>query len=242
MSAGNVLDETSRNVATTTMGYHHHEILIAKSIGITVEEYRAMKTTFQHDSEHLHQHLRSLDVSGPVKHQLHCQHRLKYGRQPGVCPNCWSYSPICICSESGKQRSPPEQQLDLFQIRIWTHHKEWGSPSNTGKVLSIAFPPPSCLMLMKGLDEHDAQLYESISSSTTKLSNRDHQRIIPVVLWPKNCGEHHNNNDKESSQQEQQRKAYTIREFREKFLTSDDNTAKIKKKISPQQRIVVLIA
>jgi DTW domain-containing protein YfiP len=245
---GNTPNDSSKNTSTTTSTTkrHRHEILIADSIGKTVEEYRAMKKTYQDDSDHLHQRLRNLDVAGPIKHKLHCQHRLKYGRQPGVCPNCWSYFPVCICSENIQQHQQPLPLEDcMFQIRIWTHHKEWGSPSNTGKVLSMAFPPPSCLMLMKGLDEHDAQLYESmiISSSSSLPKTNPVDRIIPVVLWPKNCDDHHNKMNNNGKSKQRQRKSYTVSEFRDKFLMSDNATTTSTTNHSPrkQQRIILVL-
>ena len=140
----------------------------AKALNRTVEQVLRTKETYAKASEDLHQLLQSPDMTGSEKHQIMCRHRYQYGRHPFTCRECWSYLPVCICSEVGPKQELPSN----LQVIVWTHHREWGLTSNTGCILARTFK--DCSMLMKGLPEHDRQLEGILSDQTALL----------VVLWP----------------------------------------------------------
>jgi len=153
----------------------------------------------------LQEQLRDPTLAGPAKHRLHCRHRWEHGRQPGVCARCWSYRAVCVChghggTGVGDNTMPPIVLANQTPLRVggscthssnnnprcsvvlWTHHKEWGSPSNTGRVLRVALNNSNCRMLLKGLEEHDAQLQELLDNSNSE----QHDVVLPVVLWTDN--------------------------------------------------------
>ncbi len=136
---------------------------------MTVEQVSQIKTAYEQASNALHNKLASDGMSGPQKHATLCRHRLEYGRHPFVCPNCWSYLPICVCSSAGAKRFAAHDNLSIV---VWTHHREWGLTSNTGGILSLLLK--NCHVLMKGLPEHDSQFADLIM-------NPDN---LVVILWP----------------------------------------------------------
>ena len=167
----------------------------------------------------LERDLADYSLSGERKHERHCRHRLRYGRQPLVCRDCWSYLPICLCphppGDNPIIRIPtslpgddifanvpqmPAPTLDepvlspaaAVDLIVWTHHKEWGSPSNTGSVLVVALQQllrqqqqssssSSTLtgrLLMKGLKAHEVALSQALQPQLPQ------EVVLPVVLWP----------------------------------------------------------
>jgi DTW domain-containing protein YfiP len=145
--------------------------LYAQALNMTIEEVKEQKKRHRLASQDLHIALQEEGLTGKEKHEIMCQHRLKYGRHPFVCPDCWSYMPVCVCSMARKQQSRLGKQL---QVVVWTHHKEWGLTSNTGSILSLTIPD-FCHLLMKGLPDHDRILEEFIL--------QDKESLV-VVLWP----------------------------------------------------------
>jgi DTW domain-containing protein YfiP len=192
----------------------------------TFDDVVAQYDQYEAACAELNRQLRGQGLSGPQKHELHCRHRFKYGRQPNVCRHCWSYQPICICNYYNQRNESAENCADDNQrtaetysslllperesfmpsnvdgrsselladntlihtaVVVWTHHKEWGSPSNTGSVLNVALNNDmlansatggrrnSCIMLMKGLPDHDKMLSDLLQQ----------EAIVPVVLWTK---------------------------------------------------------
>ena len=137
----------------------------ALALNMTIDEVNVRQTEYKLASELLRSQLTAPDLDGETKHELHCRHRLEYGRHPFVCQKCWSYLPICTC-KLARMHSLPETRVIL-----WTHHKEWGSPSNTGCILPLTLG--NTCMFMKGLPEHDLEF-------GTLLQQTD---ILPVVLW-----------------------------------------------------------
>jgi DTW domain-containing protein YfiP len=154
-----------------------------------------------------------------------------------VCPRCWSYRPICICSAynaNENSTAPISERCNIgATVVVWTHHKEWGSPSNTGSVLNVAlnvknnetsdsaslFDPRrnSCVMLMKGLPEHDLILQNLLQQ----------EDVLPVVLWTKEGGEKVDQAEKQANLQ------------RPSYVSLHDLTARISNRSSGK---VVLIA
>ena len=153
----------------------------AASLGLTVEDMKAIQANRSAVSQALHQTLQSTLLTGPQKHILTCQHVMTHGRHAFVCRTCWTYQAICLC------RMRELHDLPVQQVILWTHHDEWGSVSNTGSVLPLLLKNVS--LKLKGLPEHDAWFNEMIRSSS----------VLPVVLWT----DHDN-------QQEKQRQHYTI--------------------------------
>ena len=205
----------------------------------TVEHIYKIREDYHKAAQQLGMHMSNPNLDGSSKHQIHCQHRYNFGRQPGVCKDCWSYLPICVChkqpskedttlpknggihidpggenddddddDDSIFQRVPklrlpplrPENEssaasgIDVVDVIMWTHHKEWGSSSNTGSVLVVALQqlsrrsndahssitpdsPVRGNMLMKGYLEHDDQLQQILQPRS------DTEIVIPVVLW-----------------------------------------------------------
>lgn len=163
----------------------------AASMHMSLDEVAVVRQEYERAAAALHENLQDPTLSGTTKHQLHCRHRYDHGRQPFVCLACWSYLPICLCQKKKDTTcssiQPAAQLLFTTSVIIWTHHKEWGSPSNTGSVLSVA-PHQllgnnvKCKMLLKGLAEHDAALQQALEPC----SHRTNERVIPVVLWTEN--------------------------------------------------------
>ena len=141
----------------------------ANSLNLTIEQVDEIKRRYEQNSERLHRELESDALSGPQKHALLCQHRLQYGRHPFVCPRCWSYLPVCVCSDQHANKITPPNNLSVV---VWIHHREWGLTSNTGGLLGLVMN--NCYLLMKGLPEHDSMLDKLIN-------NPDN---LVVILWP----------------------------------------------------------
>jgi DTW domain-containing protein YfiP len=112
-------------------------------------------------------------------HFLVCQYRYRHGKHPFVCRSCWSYQPICICAQQQQKVNLPSACRDVI---LWTHHEEWGSPSNTGSVLSVMFQNHVQLW-MKGY--HDLEMHNLLKDDT----------IVPVLLWPSSSSPTNGNND-----------------------------------------------
>ena len=142
----------------------------AMMLNMSIDEIARRKDTHEEAMADLHQRLASDEIHGREKHALLCQHRLKHGRHPFVCDQCWSYLPICICSIAGDERLPLPTNLSVV---VWTHHREWGLTSNTGGLLGLLLE--NCRILMKGLPEHD-QIMD--------LYLHDPE-VLVVVLWPR---------------------------------------------------------
>jgi len=140
----------------------------AAALNVTPEEVLATQTKRLEASLDLYETLRNGSLSGTQRHAYQCQHRLDNGRHPFVCAKCWSYLPVCVCSDFPKPFELPAG----IELVVWVHHKEWGLSSNTGGLLALALQP--CTLLMKGLPEHDAHM-------TALLSDPD---VKPVLLWP----------------------------------------------------------
>jgi DTW domain len=98
--------------------------------------------------------------------------------------------PLPVVSSVASSDRPPLPPYNALDMILWTHHKEWGSPSNTGSVLvvaleqlldrvssSSAIPFLSGHMLMKGLEEHEAALAHLLQPQ------RPQEVVLPVVLW-----------------------------------------------------------
>ena len=126
---------------------------------------------------------------GKKEHELQCEIRYKYGRDPFVCPKCWTHELICICQRAqsiSQTISPPLPAAPntngmniiniLQKIIIWTHHEEWGKTSNTGSVIGVTLGDQEwCHVWMKGLKMHDEYMKQLL----------DDDMIVPIVLWPK---------------------------------------------------------
>lgn len=142
----------------------------AHALNMTVDEVTHAQEKHSRASLELHKILQSDEASGVEKHTLMCRHRLKHGRHPFVCQECWSYNPVCLCGLVGEmKRHLPENVHEVF---VWTHHREWGLTSNTGSLLSLTLQ--NTRMLMKGLPEHDKLLDETLQND----------QFFPIVLWP----------------------------------------------------------
>lgn len=116
---------------------------------------------------------------GRMKHQMICQHRYQFFRNPFVCRKCWTFTPICVChlfEERKRSQNNDAYKAQLpkgvEKLLIWTHHDEYGRTSNTGSLLPLALEQTD--ILMKGLPEHDKIINET-------LHRKD---VTPVVLWP----------------------------------------------------------
>ena len=185
---------------------------------MTIEQVKEQKNRHLRASETLQIRLQSKDLSGKEKHEIMCHHRLKYGRHPFACPNCWSYLPVCVCDLVEKnlhQEVPDDGTNNLLQVVVWTHHREWGLTSNTGSILALAIPN-YCQLLMKGLPEHDKILEETILQD---------ENCLAVVLWPDQSKRKEGNNKDED-------------ETPSSIISLDQ----VKDEIRKNQRRVVLIA
>eukprot|EP00668_Euglena_longa_P031281 GGOE01040456.1.p1 GENE.GGOE01040456.1~~GGOE01040456.1.p1 ORF type:complete len:433 (+),score=32.26 GGOE01040456.1:40-1299(+) len=111
--------------------------------------------------------------SGEAKHAAHCWYILSCTQRGGrrghspVCPQCWANLPACVCDCIRSRCLPPGVELV-----VWMHHKEWGTPSNTGVLLARSLH--GSRLLMKGLPEHDLELRTLLA---------DPNRCC-VTLWP----------------------------------------------------------
>ncbi|KAL7564951.1 hypothetical protein ACA910_010345 [Epithemia clementina (nom. ined.)] len=117
---------------------------------------------------------------GATRHRLVCQHRFDQGKHPFVCPQCFSYLPICCCpylaSQFGTQNHT-KKQIPVRHVVLWTHHEEWGSSSNTGSILPLMLQ--NTHLLMKGLHEDQLEILLHPDDGTV---------VQPVVLWPEASG------------------------------------------------------
>jgi len=203
--------------------------------GVSVEQIHQMRVDYEMAIQQLRRKLSDPTLSGAAKHQLHCQHRFQFGRQPLVCPTCWSYLPICCCStknttisrrtQVGVDDSPNDATTTLCiqnggnskptpcSVVFWTHHKEWGSPSNTGSAVVAQLGgsrQSNCKMLLKGLDVHDAELQRQI---------HDDPNVLPVVLWTES------ENDDNDRDEGRSREFVGVEQLREE-LTAASNSNK----------------
>lgn len=79
--------------------------------------------------------------------------RKKMGDEIGQrCWVCWLLHPQCICTPP-----TPPTVLENFKHRtiVWLHCKEFGRLSNTGGLITVAFPPPQSHVLVAGLQEDE---------------------------------------------------------------------------------------
>ena len=79
--------------------------------------------------------------------------RAKFGTLIGQrCTVCWLLHPQCICTPA-----TPPSILANFRHRtiVWLHCKEFGRLSNTGGLITVAFPPPQSRVLVAGLEEDE---------------------------------------------------------------------------------------
>lgn len=143
----------------------------AKELGLTLQEVEEMMALREQSVIELQHHMAE-EPSGSKKHRLICEHHFVHGKHPFICKRCWSYKPICICDKVPvRKRTIPCQK-----VIVWTHHSEWGSPSNTGSVLPLLLKDTH--ILMKGLHENELEKILSIDPT-----------VMPVVLWP-NVNQH----------------------------------------------------
>jgi DTW domain-containing protein YfiP len=68
------------------------------------------------------------------------------------CSVCWLLHPQCICAPP-----TPSEILANFRHRtiVWLHCKEFGRLSNTGGLISVAFPSPQTHVLVSGMQEDE---------------------------------------------------------------------------------------
>lgn len=68
------------------------------------------------------------------------------------CSVCWLLHPQCICTPA-----TPHEVLQNFRHRtiVWLHCKEFGRLSNTGGLISVAFPSPQTHVLVAGMQEDE---------------------------------------------------------------------------------------
>jgi DTW domain-containing protein YfiP len=145
----------------------------AGALNMTVEEILQKKRAHLAASQELHVKLTSPSSSasaceGADKHRLICEHRIKHGRHPFVCPDCWSYVPVCVCglADSGGGRGGRGGRRALparLEVVVWTHHKEWGLTSNTGSLLARTLAPVR--LLMKGYPPHDQVMADLVAAA-----------------------------------------------------------------------------
>jgi DTW domain-containing protein YfiP len=148
----------------------------AEKMGKTVEEMQIRKEAHIKASQDLQKYIATLPADqGRRKHQLVCQHRYKHGKHPFVCSKCWSYQPICLCGQVVDKSQKLELPERVHNILLWTHHREWGSISNSGSLLPILLPNTE--LFMKGLQQHDDEM-------ETVFSQKNPHKV--VVLWPDN--------------------------------------------------------
>lgn len=155
----------------------------AEAMNMTVDQVAKRKAEHSRALEDLQLKLQQLE-DGNDRHQLICEHRIRFGHHPFVCPNCWSYLPVCVCHHETvqqKHRSPSPIIHPMLKVVVWFHHKEWGLTSNTGGLLQLALREDNCKLLMKGLPDHDKQI------QLDYLQQNPTDKLV-VVLWPSNEG------------------------------------------------------
>jgi DTW domain len=220
----------------------------------SVEQINELLHNYTRAAQQLHTIMSDPTITGDTKHQTHCEHRYQYGRQPLVCADCWSYLPICICQKQQQQSqrmngtvdnssdadfifqhvprlSVPEQQLsalihfETIDVILWTHHKEWGSPSNTGSVFTVALQQllfvPNNLNHNNNINEETQQPQPRRDNDVSLRRNHhinghmlmkgyddhdrlfnemirsrnEHEIVVPVVLWAASETNNTNNDD-----------------------------------------------
>ena len=169
----------------------------ASLLGLTPEEVQDRKQEHSVATQALHDKLSSLQSSDGIrKHQLVCEHRYQHGKHPFVCRFCWSYLPICVCPKqkgndgnddrnagdeikraSSKISLPPPLQ----KVVLWTHHREWGSVSNSGSLLPLLLDDTK--LYMKGLVEHDEEFQRLL---VPPVEDAEANSNLVIVLWPDN--------------------------------------------------------
>jgi DTW domain-containing protein YfiP len=162
----------------------------AQAMNLTVQEVAQRKQEHTEALIVLQQQIQALN-DGKERHRLICEHRIRYGHHPFVCPDCWSYLPVCVCrhqsvriaSTAGADcQSPSSPTLNQkLQVVVWLHHREWGLTSNTGGLLRLALGSENCKLFMKGLPQHDTQLQRDYV-------DKHHTEKLVVVLWPSSEG------------------------------------------------------
>ena len=163
----------------------------AESHGMTIRQVQEVAEARKQVSADLHNQILALDNViptglsrseddnkriGKMKHQLICQSRYNHQRSPFICQNCWTHSPICVCSLFQRKIPLPPRVRGVY---VWTHHEEWGRTANTGSLLPLGLKKTH--MLMKGLPQHDALFQREVLESDDS--------SIPVVLWPGKGGD-----------------------------------------------------
>ena len=86
--------------------------------------------------------------------------RAKFGDEIGQrCRSCWLLHPQCICTPA-----TPPNILESFKHRtiVWLHPKEFGRLSNTGGLITVAFPPPQSHVLVAGLPEDEDKFMQEL--------------------------------------------------------------------------------
>ena len=214
---------------------------LAESMQLSVSELYQRHADYETAVQALQVKLRNPHLSGTVKHQLHCQHRFQYGRQPLVCPTCWSYLPICLCRSRKRRQSLPVENVTTIlpekwgtggvknnydcAVVIWTHHKEWGSPSNTSSALADVLGPSKCRMLMKGLEEHDAELQRLLSVKNNAAGGEDRRVVVHIVLWTESTvySSTEDNDDTDNNVSEK-RQFFKADQLRQELLKASSST------------------
>ncbi len=175
---------------------------------------------------------------GKKEHELQCEIRYKYGRDPFVCPKCWTHEPICICQRAqsiSQTISPPlflpapnTNGMNILQkVIIWTHHDEWGKTSNSGYVIGVTLGEQEwCHVWMKGLKMHDEYMKQLL----------DDDMIVPIVLWPNLNGKIENDDFRGDDDDD---RWTTIEELKQYMNTKKTET---RKDASNQECIIVMIA
>ena len=144
----------------------------ATALNMTVNEIKNVQKRRKESVDELQSKIARESV-GRRRHRLLCQHRFEHGKHPFVCKRCWCYQPICLCREISSQNEEKGQEkkaIPCHSVVIWTHHSEWGSPSNTGSLLPLLLQDTT--IQMKGL--HDEELKMLLSQPD----------IRPLILWP----------------------------------------------------------
>ena len=110
-------------------------------------------------------------------------------------------------------------------VVIWTHHKEWGSPSNTSSALAAVLGPSKCRMLMKGLEEHDAELQRLLSVKNNAAGGEDRRVVVPIVLWTESTvySSTEDNDDTDNNVSEK-RQFFKADQLRQELLKASSST------------------
>ena len=186
-SERNIHDDLPENVAHLVSSTER----FAESHGMTIRQVQEIVEARKQVSIDLHHQLLALENEvptglsgseeerkriGKMKHQLICQSRYNHPRNPFICQNCWTHSPICVCSLFHRKIPLPPRVRGVY---VWTHHEEWGRTANTGSLLPLGLEKTH--MLMKGLPHHDDTFHRNVLESNDS--------SIPVVLWPGKGGD-----------------------------------------------------